>query len=579
VGVVHVGTVVGSQRRFSRSRALILLALTPLPGLAAAQALPGFIVSAEAAVAGPTSAEVNIMSGISSSHEVGWVPNDSLSVTALENYSDLLPHVRQIVGAPAPEETLQITIADVIRMTLENSVAIEQASYTPRIQAHEVPRQRGTLFDTTVTGSVQAQESNSPQASSLGGAPVVMRRFYDFQAGLSQRLATGGILDLSLDLSRSKSNSSFATLNPAYNSSATLDLTQPLLRGFGPAVVRAPITTAQIEARAAEEDYRSTVIDTLSQVMSTYYDLFFAQRQAEVLLVSLEQARVVLNNNRIRLRVGDMTRAEVMQAESVVAQREGDYFAALRSIQDTEDALWILIDRSTSSRRWNSALNPVEVPVLEPMTLSEEQLIALANQMRPDFRARKLRRDETEISRRVAANNLLPQLDFFGTLGYSGIGPHSRDAIDQVESLDFRQWVVGLRLSYPLQNRAARHGMRQAELRLEQANTGIEALRLSIMLQVRNTLRTLQNALDLVAAREAEVRAREIEVRDEERRYEVGLSTTEILLRFQNDLATARINRLSAIVSYAKGLIDLDTVTGRLLERHGVEIVPAIARP
>ena len=78
--------------------------------------------------------------------------------------------------------------------------------------------------------------------------------------------------------------------------------------------------------------------------------LYFSVRQAVVRLKSLEQARVVLRNNRIRRQVGDMTRAEELQAASVVAQREGNYFTALRDIQDAEDALWLKIDRSGQSR-------------------------------------------------------------------------------------------------------------------------------------------------------------------------------------------------------------------------------------
>ena len=92
--------------------------------------------------------------------------------------------------------------------------------------------------------------------------------------------------------------------------------------------------------------------------------------------------------------------------------------------------------------------------------------------------------------------------------------------------------------------------------------------------EIRNTLRQLQNATDLLAAREAEVRARELELRDEQRRYEVGLSTTEILLRFQNDLASARISRLSSVVSDVQALISLDQATGTLLENHGIVIEP-----
>ncbi len=512
----------------------------------------------------------NFATGMRASHELGWVPDDDLAVTALERFADLLPNVRQIAGAPMPSEVLSLTVDDIVRLTLENSSTLRQQSYSPRIQAHEVPRQRGNIFDTEVSFSATAGETDGATAGNDDF--VSERRTYAFEAGLSQRLATGALLDLTASLSRSSSNSTTDVLNPSYPSDAVLTITQPLLRGFGPTVTRAPIVSAALGADASLLSFKESVIETVANAMNTYWDLFFAIQQAQVRLISLEQARLVYNNNRIRLRVGDMTRAEVLQASSTVAQREGDYFAALRSIQDTEDALWLQIDRSGLASRWETAIVPVSPPILEPMNLSEDQLLALAYALRPDLRAAQLQREQAEISRRVAANSLLPQLDVFGTIGFAGLGGTVNNSYDRLGTFDFERWVVGVRASYPLQNRAARHGLRQSELRLEQADTGLESLRLQIILDIRNTQRRLQNALDLLAAREAEVRARDLELRDEQRRYEVGLSTTEILLRFQNDQASARINRLSAVVDYIQALIELDRVTGRLLETHGVVI-------
>jgi outer membrane protein TolC len=547
--------------------------------LALGLAVPVFAVSVGAAPLEESDAIETLLAGLPASHELGWLPDDDLSVTALEQFADLLPNVDRIAGAPPPDHIVRLGIEEAITLTLENSTALEQASFTPRIRAQDVGAQRGSIFDTTFTAILRGNGGESPTSSTLDGAAVSARTNWSASAGLGQRLATGAMLDLSYSLSYSKNNSSFSNLNPVWNNSVDLSARQPLLRGFGPTVTRQAIRSADLSAQASEQDYRNTVINTVQQSMNTYWDLYFADRQALVRLRSLEQARLVLRNNRIRRDVGDMTRAEVLQAESVVAQREGDYFSSLRSIQDTEDALWILIDRTGEAQRWDYGIEPTEIPGLEQMPLSEEQLIQLAMQNRPDLQSAQLNRDRTELSRRVAANGLLPQLDLFGSYGFSGLGGEPGHAHEQTVNGSFEQWTVGLELSYPLQNRAARHRMRAAELSLEQAEVGLESLRLNILLDVRNTLRRLQNAIDLAAARDAEVTARAAELQDEQRRYEVGLSTTELLLRFQDDTASAAINALSARVEYAKAMIALDQVTGRLLDRHDITIEPAERSP
>ena len=291
-------------------------------------------------------------------------------------------------------------------------------------------------------------------------------------------------------------------------------------------------------------------------------------------LLSLEQARVVLRNNRTRYRVGDMTRADVLQAEATVAQREGNYYNSMLAVKDAEDSLWFQIDNTSAN--WDVGLVPTDLPSLEVMPYSEQQLVAVALQSRPDLIAALHRHAVQELNRRVARNALLPELNLTAGLGYSGIGGVTSTSLSSLGTMDFDDWVVGLTLTHPLQNRAARSRMRQAELSVAQSETNIEALRLQITLEVRNAIRRLQNALDLLAAREAEVRARELDLEDETRRLQYGLSTTDLVLRFQDDLATARIDRLGAIIEYQQSVIALEQATGRLLQRWGVVIEPIV---
>jgi outer membrane protein TolC len=299
----------------------------------------------------------------------------------------------------------------------------------------------------------------------------------------------------------------------------------------------------------------------------------FARQQSGVRLLSLEQARVVLNNNRTRQRVGDMTRADVLQAESVVAQREGDYYNAMLNVKDAEDALWFQIESTADS--WDVGLVPTDHPTLEVVPYSTQQLVAVALQSRPDLIASLHRLAVDELDRRVAQNAILPELNLTASGGFQGLGGEPSSSLSLLGTLDFEDWVVGITLRHPLQNRAARAQLRQAELSLVQSETNLQALRLQITLDVRNAMRRVQNALDLLAAREAEVRARELDLHDETRRFEYGLSTTDTLLDFQDDLASARINQLGAIIEYEQAIIALEQATGRLLERWGVVIEPA----
>ena len=55
-----------------------------------------------------------------------------------------------------------------------------------------------------------------------------------------------------------------------------------------------------------------------------------------------------------------------------------------------------------------------------------------------------------------------------------------------------------------------------------------------------------------------ELAARRLEA--EQRKFEVGLSTTFFVFQAQRDLATARNNELRAILDYIRSLVDFDAV-------------------
>jgi hypothetical protein len=55
----------------------------------------------------------------------------------------------------------------------------------------------------------------------------------DTQVGIAQRMWSGTIVDLRSSLDRLTSAPSLADFNPSYSSGLTLNLTQPLTRGFG----------------------------------------------------------------------------------------------------------------------------------------------------------------------------------------------------------------------------------------------------------------------------------------------------------------------------------------------------------
>src|SRR5437879_230184 len=100
-------------------------------------------------------------------------------------------------------------------------------------------------FDPVLTASSRPQRATSPTTSTLQGAQTLSDLEQPTNSAFSQKFLTGTNLGIGFNTNRSSSNNSFATFNPSFSSGMTFTLAQPLLRGRGLAINRAPILVAQ----------------------------------------------------------------------------------------------------------------------------------------------------------------------------------------------------------------------------------------------------------------------------------------------------------------------------------------------
>ena len=66
----------------------------------------------------------------------------------------------------------------------------------------------------------------------------------------------------------------------------------------------------------------------------------------------------------------------------------------------------------------------------------------------------------------------------------------------------------------------------------------------------------------------------EANVAAEEKRLDLGVTTSQIVLDTQEDLTLAQTEELRAIVDYEKAIIDLQVAEGTLLEELSIEFTP-----
>jgi outer membrane protein TolC len=154
---------------------------------------------------------------------------------------------------------------------------------------------------------------------------------------------------------------------------------------------------------------------------------------------------------------------------------------------------------------------------------------------------------------------------FLRTGGFPGIiaGTRNRsfgDTLGQVFSPDYPTWSFGVSVSYPLGRSYEEANLAQAQIERRQAAQRIASLHLEAAETVRRAGRQIRSAAERMDAARAGATLAEQRLGSEERRYDVGLSTTFLVTQAQRDLLQAQVNLLQTTLDYESSLVNFEAV-------------------
>jgi hypothetical protein len=156
-----------------------------------------------------------------------------------------------------------------------------------------------------------------------------------------------------------------------------------------------------------------------------------------------------------------------------------------------------------------------------------------------------------------------PNPDLIG--GYGNI-------LRQVFGVPTVNYQIGFQLTIPLRNRAAQAAFIQQELQLRQSELGVQKEVNQIRMDVQNALIAVKNArARYQSATTASAVAQQV-LDAEQKKYELGASTSYAVVQHQVDLANARSAEVSAVSAYAQAKLQLDQAEGTILENNNIVI-------
>lgn len=471
----------------------------------------------------------------------------------------------------AEPPSIDLSLKEALQLSLENNLALYSERLATSV-AEEAVVVAESAFDVELFSEVELTERRAAaSASTLDSVAIPESDSRRLRTGLEKALSTGASISLESGINRNTSNNN-AARNPDYSSDLGLNIRQPILRGAGQRINLAPIARAALSAERSLFALKTEVLDVLAETELAYLELVRTRASRELILSSIEQAEVLLKENQERERLGLITPLEVLQADTVLTQRQEDLIRAERRIADAVDALaaimgTTLLNNGEEQDYVVSAL-PEALPELSPM--GKVVASALENDTEASLQERVL--EIEKIDRLLARDRAQPDFDMVGSLRYTGRDRDGETAFRAaVERQSGYNWRAGVELRFPWGFREARARLRQAERTVEAAEVELIRLKQEKALAARNAWRAVDEGRQRIEVARKALRLSEASFEQERARYNSGAVPYRNVLEAQRDLDAARANELEVRADTLRALVRLSRVDGSLLARHGFD--------
>jgi hypothetical protein len=158
------------------------------------------------------------------------------------------------------------------------------------------------------------------------------------------------------------------------------------------------------------------------------------------------------------------------------------------------------------------------------------------------------------------------------TVGKGGLS----DALKNVFQNEFPTYSIGLNLTLPIRNRSAQSDSARAQLDQRQQQVQYRQTENTIVINVRNALIALQQDRAQVAAADKARTLAQQTLDAEQKKYQLGSSTSYNVVLRSRDLTAAQGTALRAQANLAEALVNFNQAMGRTLEVAHITVAEAL---
>ena len=333
----------------------------------------------------------------------------------------------------------------------------------------------------------------------------------------------------------------------------SVDVHQPLRRGMGSKVAKAPLIFAEQQQKMLHYQIAQQQIDLIQQVISAYRRIQQLERQVNLQQGVVHLAKQNLSAVELRIQAGRVAPNDRFQVAFDVSQQENALKQYQESYQQAREELWLLIGLPAHTEAYFEAFEPTKALPLEWATYER------AIEHHPQWEQLQVQKATLEQQQWLAKDSLKTDLNLVG-----------RSSLKREPGMGFGNsgkpdYFVGIQWKVPLNHsKTQRQSLMQVNLMEKQWTLQADYLRHSLLKSVHQAFEEVKlKAEQRILSHEALTWAQKSLLATQQK-FEAGRSASFELVAMQQQLQAAEMQAIESDMAYENALTALDAAAGVL---------------
>ncbi len=357
-----------------------------------------------------------------------------------------------------------------------------------------------------------------------------------------------------------------------FHPSLSLDVIQPLIRGFGKPIVETALFNAKDNRKVSLLNIENTLRNTVTAVINAYLDVISAEKSLKVDEDALERAELSATQTKLFIKSGRKAGVELVAVDADIARAKTNIENDENTLRETRFALLNAIGLDPNS---NITFSSIDISWLMkkyhvPM-LNDAKILAIDNDIQYQIDQLTFH-GALQRNLQEAKDNTRPQLDLIGNLSTGTSNDDNNSGLKSLVNGINQTSSLTLSLAVPVDDQVAKMALQSAKIAIQEAKIALQQEKWN-----KETI-TINSWNSIASAKRASLLAEEAKQLQEQayqisfQKYSHGLIDS---LQLQSALQQLKLSAEAlnqASMNYVKALVNFDLLIGNTLKTWDIEV-------